>query len=243
MKLARIETAEGVREGEYLDDGRVRTDDGDYEPGEYAPRAPCEPSVFYCVGRNFRETVDQMDYEVPEKPDFFIKPPVSLHPPEAPIPYPEFSAELTYAGELAAVIDRECKHVDEATVDDIVRGYTILNDLDCLDQQRRTARKAFDTSGPLGPVIATDIDPVGLEMETHINGERRQHDTTENMLIKPREVVSFLSERVTLKPGDVISFGSPANPGLLERGDEIEIRYEGIGTLRNTVREAREVTR
>ena len=240
MKLARIETGEGLQEGEYLDDGRVRTDEGVYEPDEYHLRAPCEPSVLYCVGRNFGETVEQMDYEVPENPDFFIKPPVSLHPPEAPIPYPEFSAELTYAGELAAVIDRECSHVEEAAVDDVVRGYTILNDLDCIDQPGRTARKAFDASGPLGPVIATDIDPVGLEMETHINGERRQHDTTENMLSKPREIVAFLSERVTFRPGDVVSFGSPANPGLLECGDEIEIRYEAIGTLRNTVRERRE---
>jgi 2-keto-4-pentenoate hydratase/2-oxohepta-3-ene-1,7-dioic acid hydratase in catechol pathway len=74
-------------------------------------------------------------------------------------------------------------------------------------------------------------------METHINGERRQHDNTENMFIKPREVVAFMSERFTLKPGDVISFGSPANPGLVEPGDDIEIRYEGIGTLRNTVGE------
>jgi len=234
MKLARIETPAGVLEGEY-DDGTVHTDEGSYEPAEYDLLAPCEPSVFYCVGRNFGEKVDQMDYEVPEKPDFFIKPPVSLHPPETPIPYPGFSSELTYAGELAAVIGEECKSVSESAVDDVVRGYTILNDLDCLDQERRTARKAFDASGPLGPVIATDLDPVGLEMETHINGERRQHDNTENMFIKPREVVSFLSERFTFKPGDVISFGSPANPGLLERGDEIEIRYEGIGTLRNTV--------
>jgi 2-keto-4-pentenoate hydratase/2-oxohepta-3-ene-1,7-dioic acid hydratase in catechol pathway len=176
-----------------------------------------------------------MDYEVPDEPDFFIKPPVSLHPPETPIPYPTFSSELTYAGELAAVIDTHCKAVTEEEVDDVVRGYTILNDLDCLDQERRTARKAFDASGPLGPVVATDVDPVGLEMETHINGERRQHDNTENMFIKPREVISFLSERFTFTPGDVISFGSPANPGLLEPGDEIEIRYEGIGTLRNTV--------
>jgi 2-keto-4-pentenoate hydratase/2-oxohepta-3-ene-1,7-dioic acid hydratase in catechol pathway len=235
MKLARIETDDGVLAGEYLDDGTVRTDDGDYGPGEYNLKAPCDPSVCYCVGRNFGETVDQMDYEIPDVPDFFIKPPVSLHPPEAPIPYPEFSSELTYAGELAAVIDRACKHVDEADVDEVVRGYTILNDLDCLDQQRRTARKAFDASGPLGPVIATDVDPVGLEMETHINGERRQHDNTANMFITPREVVSFLSERVTFEPGDVVSFGSPANPGLLEPGDEIEIRYDGIGTLRNTV--------
>ena len=234
MKLARIETPAGVLEGEY-DDGTVHTDEGSYEPAEYDLLAPCEPSVFYCVGRNFGEKVDQMDYEVPEKPDFFIKPPVSLHPPEAPIPYPGFASELTYAGELAAVIGEKCESVPESAVDDVVRGYTILNDLDCLDQERRTARKAFDASGPLGPVIATELDPVGLEMETHINGERRQHDNTENMFIKPHEVVSFLSERFTFKPGDVISFGSPANPGLLERGDEIEIRYEGIGTLRNTV--------
>ena len=233
MKLARIETADGVLGGEY-DDGTVHTDRGSYRPHEYELLAPCEPAVFYCVGRNFGEKVEQMDYEVPEKPDFFIKPPVSVHDPETPIPYPSFSSELTYAGELAAVIDTECSDVAESEVDDVVLGYTILNDLDCLDQQRRTARKAFDSSGPLGPVIA-DVDPVGLEMTTHINGERRQADDTENMLINPREVVSFLSERFTFHPGDVISFGSPANPGVLRRGDEIEIYYEGIGTLRNTV--------
>ncbi|MES3517226.1 MAG: fumarylacetoacetate hydrolase family protein [Natronomonas sp.] len=233
MKRARVRTADGVVEGEY-DDGTVTTESGQYEPESYDLLAPCEPSVFYCVGRNFGEKVEQMNYEIPEKPDFFIKPPVSLHPPEVPIPYPSFSSELTYAGELAAVIGEECKHVSESDVDDVVEGYTILNDLDCLDQERRTARKAFDASGPLGPVIA-DVDPIGLEIETRINGEVRQSDNTENMFIKPREVVSFLSERFTLKPDDVISFGSPANPGLLEVGDEIEIYYEGIGTLRNTV--------
>lgn len=233
MKYARIETTAGVLEGEY-DDGTVYTDAGEYSPDEYELLAPCEPSVFYCVGRNFGEKVDQMDYDIPEEPDFFIKPPVSLHHPEQPIPYPSFSSELTYAGELAAVVDTECKHVEKEEVDDVIQGYTILNDLDCLDQERRTARKAFDSSGPLGPVIA-DIEPVGMEMTTHINGKLRQEDNTENMFNKPRETVSFLSERFTFKPGDVISFGSPANPGLLERGDEIEIRYEGIGTLRNTV--------
>jgi 2-keto-4-pentenoate hydratase/2-oxohepta-3-ene-1,7-dioic acid hydratase in catechol pathway len=233
MKHARIETTDGVFAGEY-DDGTVHTDAGTYAPDEYDLLAPCEPSVFYCVGRNFGETVEQMDYEIPDEPDFFIKPPVSLHDPETPIPYPSFTSELTYAGELAAVIGTECKHVDESAVDDVVCGYTILNDLDCLDQEGRTARKAFDASGPLGPVIA-DVDPVGIEMTTHINGELRQADNTENMFIGPREIVSFLSERFTFTPGDVISFGSPANPGLLERGDEIEIHYEGIGTLRNTV--------
>lgn len=234
MKLARIETADGVAEGEYDDDGVVHTETGSFGPDEYDLLAPAEPSVFYCVGRNFGAKVEQMDYDVPDEPDFFIKPPVSLHPPETPIPYPSFSSELTYAGELAAVVGRECKDVAEAEVDDVVRGYTILNDLDCLDQERRTARKAFDASGPLGPVVA-DVDPVGLDMTTHVDGELRQEDNTATMFVKPREVVSFLSERFTLRPDDVVSFGSPANPGLLERGDEIEIWYEGIGTLRNTV--------
>ncbi len=233
MKYARIETASGIQTGEYQD-GTVHTETGTYSPDEYELLAPCEPSVFYCVGRNYGETVDQMNYEIPEEPDFFIKPPVSLHDPGTPIPYPSFSSELTYAGELAAVIDTECKDIDTGEVDDVVKGYTILNDLDCLDQEGRTARKAFDSSGPLGPVIA-DVDPVGLEMTTHINGELRQEDNTENMFIKPREVISFLSERFTFTQGDVISFGSPANPGVLEPGDDIEIYYEGIGTLRNRI--------
>jgi len=233
MKHARIQTEAGVLEGEY-DDGTVHTEEGTYAPEDYELLPPCEPSVLYCIGKNYDETIDQMGYETPDEPTFFIKPPVSLHPPERPIPYPDFTSELTYAGELAAVIGTECKQIDENEVDDVVRGYTILNDLDCLDQESLAARKAFDASGPLGPVVA-DVEPVGIEMTTHINGERRQKDNTESMLVKPREIVSFLSDRVTLKPGDVVSFGSPANPGLLERGDEIEIYYEGIGTLRNTV--------
>jgi 2-keto-4-pentenoate hydratase/2-oxohepta-3-ene-1,7-dioic acid hydratase in catechol pathway len=233
MRHARIQTKAGVLKGEY-DDGAVHTDEGVYGAEDYELLPPCNPSVLYCVGKNYHETIDQMGYETPDEPTFFLKPPVSLHPPEQPVPYPEFTSELTYAGELAAVIDTECKNVDKSEVDNVVRGYTILNDLDCLDQESLAARKAFNASGPLGPVIA-DIDPTGIEMTTEINGERRQNDNTENMLIGPHEIVSFLSDRVTLRPDDIISLGSPANPGLIERGDEIEIHYEGVGTLRNTI--------
>jgi 2-keto-4-pentenoate hydratase/2-oxohepta-3-ene-1,7-dioic acid hydratase in catechol pathway len=237
MRLARAETPDGIVEGEYVD-GALETDDAVYEIGEEATLlAPCDPDALFCVGRNFGEKVDQMDYDVPDVPDWFIKPPHSLHPPEQPIPYPAWTDELTYAGELAAVVDEPCHEISVDEVDDALRGYTILNDMDALDQERRTARKAFDGSGPLGPWIETDYEPVGKEMETTINGERRQHDNTENMFNKPRETVAFLSERYTFRRGDVISFGSPANPGLVEPGDEIEIRYEGIGTLRNVIGE------
>jgi 2-keto-4-pentenoate hydratase/2-oxohepta-3-ene-1,7-dioic acid hydratase in catechol pathway len=235
MKLARIETEDGVQTGEYVDGG-VTTDDGErYEEGEYDLLAPCEPSALYCVGRNFGETVEQMGYDVPDEPDFFIKPPVSVIPHEAPIEYPEWTEEFTYAGELAAVVGERCHELDESEVDDAVLGYTVLNDLDALDQQGRTARKAFDGSGPLGPYVETDVDVSDMDMWTDINGDRRQEATTAQMFFTPREVVSYLSQRFTFHPGDVVSFGSPANPGLIEPGDEIAITYEGVGTLRNTV--------
>ncbi|MFB6129681.1 MAG: fumarylacetoacetate hydrolase family protein, partial [Salinigranum sp.] len=179
--------------------------------------------------------IEQMGYTRPEDPDFFIKPPVSVIGPDEPIPFPAFTDELTYAGELAAVVGERCKHVDPADVPDVVRGYTIMNDVDALDQERRTARKAFDGSAPLGPWIETDVDPTNIDMWTDIDGERRQESNTELMLFDVYEVVSFLSERFTLLPGDVITFGSPANPGTIEPGDVVEITYEGVGTLRNTV--------
>ncbi|WP_254765087.1 fumarylacetoacetate hydrolase family protein [Natrinema marinum] len=235
MKLARIATDDGTVAGRY-EDGVVHADDGVYEVGTDADfRPPCTPSALYCVGRNFAATIEQMAYERPDEPDFFIKPPASLVGHGAPIPYPSFSDEVTYAGELAAVIDEPCRNLSEDEVPEVVRGYTILNDMDALDQGERSPRKAFDASGPLGPWIETAVDPTGIDMYTDVAGERRQEANTELMLFDPYEVIAHLSRRVTFRPGDVVSFGSPANPGLVEPGDTVEITYEGIGTLRNTV--------
>jgi 2-keto-4-pentenoate hydratase/2-oxohepta-3-ene-1,7-dioic acid hydratase in catechol pathway len=237
MHYARFQTDDGELVAGDLEDGVLTTESGDaYVVGEDGSLAsPCDPSAFYCVGRNYTAKIDQMEYDVPDIPDWFIKPPVALLAPGADIVYPRWTNELTYAGELAAVIGEECHEIDEERVDDHVWGYTILNDLDALDQERRTARKAFDGSGPLGPAIATDVDPANLDMTTHVGGELRQEANTDQMLFRPREVVAFMSERYTLRRGDVISFGSPANPGGLEVGDDVEIWYEGVGTLENTV--------
>ena len=236
MRLARISTPKGPLTGEY-DDGVVHADGDAYVVGEDGHlMAPCDPAAIFCTGRNFGAKIDQMgEGDRPDRPDWFVKPPHALHPPDQPVEYPDWVSSFTYAGELAAVIDERCHDVGVDDVADHLRGYTVLNDLDAYDQDRRTARKAFDGSAPLGPWIETDVTPDGMAMETIISGERRQSATTDEMLFSPPEVVAFLSERYTFRPGDVISFGSPANPGLVERGDTIEITYEGVGTLRNTI--------
>ncbi|RKD88040.1 LOW QUALITY PROTEIN: 2-keto-4-pentenoate hydratase/2-oxohepta-3-ene-1,7-dioic acid hydratase in catechol pathway [Halopiger aswanensis] len=233
MRLARIETSDGPVTGQYQDDV-VHTADGTYEAGiDGNLLLACEPSALYCVGRNYAETLEQMEYERPEEPDFFIKSPASLRGHRLVDPLSR--VELTYAGELAAVIDEPYHDLSEDEVSEVVRGYTIMDDVDALDQQGRTARKAFDGSGPLGPWIETDIDPTGIDMYTYVNDERRQEANTELVLSDPYEIISYLSKRFTFRPGDVVAFGSPANPGLIKPGDTIEITYENIGTLRNPV--------
>lgn len=237
MRLARLLSADGPVAGEYRD-GVVHAADGKYEVGvDGTLLPPCEPSALYCVGRNYAATIDQMGYERPDEPSFFIKPPASLIGHEVPISYPAFTEELTYAGELVAVLDKRCRNLSADEVADAVRGYTIMNDLDALDQDSRTARKAFDGSGPLGPWIETNVDPVGIDMWTDIAGERRQEANTDQMLFEPAEIIAYLSERFTFEAGDVVAFGSPENPGLIEPGDTVEITYEGVGTLRNSVQE------
>lgn len=235
MRIGRLLTSEGPITGEYRD-GVVHADSGSYEvgvDGDLLP--PCEPAVLYCVGRNYDDTLSQKGYERPERPGFFLKPPTALLGHEQPIVYPKFTDELTYAGELAAVIDKRCRDLSPEDVPSVVRGYTIMNDLDALDQDNIIGRKAFDGSAPLGPVIETDVDLTDIDMWTDIAGERRQESNTSRMIFDPYELISFLSERFTFCPGDIIAFGSPGNPGMIEPGDAVEITYDGIGTLRNTV--------
>ncbi|WP_433632624.1 fumarylacetoacetate hydrolase family protein [Halomicrococcus sp. NG-SE-24] len=244
MPVARIDTGSEVLTGEF-DNGTVTVAQETYTLGEEATLLPpCQPQTVYCLGRNYPSYLEENaeviqsnlshDAEFPDEVHFFLKGGTSVVGPGEPIPYPTFSDSLGYAGELAAVIDQECKHVNATDVSDVVRGYTILNDLDAKDQTGITKMKVFDASAPLGPVIA-DVDPLSLEMRTTINGEVRQESRTSEMHRGPSQAIAELSHRVTLQPGDVIAFGSPANPGFLDPGDTVEVWYEGIGTLRNTV--------
>jgi 2-keto-4-pentenoate hydratase/2-oxohepta-3-ene-1,7-dioic acid hydratase in catechol pathway len=235
MRLARLLTPAGPVAGRY-EDGAVHAEDGTYEVGvDGRLLPPCEPTALYCVGRNYAAKIDQMEYDVPDVPDFFIKPPAALCAHGQPIRYPRFAEEFTYAGELAAVIGERCRRLSSDEAEEAIEGFTVMNDLDALDQERRTARKAFDGSAPLGPWIETDVDPTNLDISTTVGGEQRQDANTELMLFGPHEIVSYLSKRFTFEPGDCIAFGSPANPGLVEPGERVEITYEGVGTLSNPV--------
>lgn len=235
MRIARILTPGGPVRGRY-DDGRIITDEGSYEIGRDGHLLPpTDPTTIYCVGRNYADTLDHMEYDRPAEPTFFMKPRTALVAHELPIRYPSFTNELTYAGELAAVIGERCRNLSPETARESVRGYTILNDVDAIDQANLPARKAFDGSAPLGPWLETNLDPMDLSMHTDINGERRQDGTTRDMLFAVDDILSYLSRRFTFEPGDVVAFGSPPNPGVIEPGDVVEITYEGIGTLRNKV--------
>jgi 2-keto-4-pentenoate hydratase/2-oxohepta-3-ene-1,7-dioic acid hydratase in catechol pathway len=233
MRIARIDTSDGAKSGEYLD-GRVETENGEtFTVGEDATLLPpCTPSTLYCAGRNFRDYLRHKGNERPDVPHFFLKPPAALLAAERTIPYPTFADGVGYAGELAAVIGTTCRHVDPDEALEYVRGYTIMNDLDALGQEG-AGMKVFEAAAPLGPWIETELDPGDVTLRTTVGGEVRQEGTTAEMLFTPSRILSFLSHRITLRPDDVVAFGSPANPGEVLPGESVEIWYEGIGTLRN----------
>jgi 2-keto-4-pentenoate hydratase/2-oxohepta-3-ene-1,7-dioic acid hydratase in catechol pathway len=233
MKLSRVRTPDGVVTGECVDDTLTAENGERYRIGEDASLLPpCEPTTVYCAGRNYQDYLEHKGNERPEQPHFFLKPPVSPWPSGEPIPYPAFADGVGYAGELAAVIDTKCKEIEPDDVSDHVRGYTIMNDVDALGEPG-AAMKVFDAAAPLGPWIETDVDPRGLELETTVGGEVRQEGNTSEMLFDPADIVAFLSKRVTLQAGDVVAFGSPANPGEVAPGERVEIWYEDVGTLTN----------
>jgi 2-keto-4-pentenoate hydratase/2-oxohepta-3-ene-1,7-dioic acid hydratase in catechol pathway len=206
--------------------------------------APVVPSKIVCVGRNYREHAAELGNEMPSEPLLFLKAPSSLVGHEDAIVLPPYSARVEHEGELAVVIGRRAKDIDdEENPLDYVFGYTCLNDVTARDLQRKdkqfTRAKSFDTFCPVGPCVVTDIDPLDLRVETRVNGEARQRGRTSEMAFAVPFLVRYVSRMMTLEPGDVISTGTPAGVGPLLEGDTVEVEVEGVGTLRNSVRAAR----
>ncbi|MGO9293832.1 MAG: fumarylacetoacetate hydrolase family protein [Streptosporangiaceae bacterium] len=202
--------------------------------------APVLPSKVIAIGRNYADHAREMGGEPPAEPVIFLKPSTSVIGPGDPITRPvSLSERVDFEGELAVIIGRLCREVPPERVPDVVFGYACANDVTARDLQRRDGQwaraKGFDTFCPLGPWIETAADPADLEITTTVNDEVRQHSRTSLLLHDVAALVACVSAVMTLLPGDLLLTGTPAGPGPLEKGDEVAVTIEGIGTLRNPV--------
>jgi 2-keto-4-pentenoate hydratase/2-oxohepta-3-ene-1,7-dioic acid hydratase in catechol pathway len=204
--------------------------------------APVEPSKIVCIGRNYREHAKELNHPIPTEPLFFLKPPSSLIGPGDEIRRPvALSQRVDYEGELGVVIGRSCYRLPEsADVRPYILGYTCVNDVTARDLQNKDAQwtraKGFDTFCPVGPMVAANLDPwTGVRVQTSVNGELRQNGTTTDFLFPLDLLIRFISQVMTLEPGDLIATGTPVGVSPLQAGDTVEVTVEGVGSLANPV--------
>ena len=202
--------------------------------------APCVPTKVVAVGLNYRDHARELGMAVPETPILFLKPPTTVIGPGDDIRYPAMSSQVDFEGELGIVISDRVSGITPAESRRHILGYTCANDVTARDLQRQdgqwTRAKGFDTFCPAGPWIETDLDPDDLLIETWLNGERRQSSRTSQFVFGVDHLVSFISQVMTLEPGDLIITGTPSGIGPMQRGDSVEVRIEGIGSLVNKVK-------
>lgn len=202
--------------------------------------APVLPSKIIAVARNYPQHADEMGAQVRQEPEIFLKPSTSVVGSGAPVLYPPSSQQVDHEAELAVVISRLCKSVPIDRVKDVILGFTCANDVTARDLQRRDNQwgraKCFDTFCPIGPWIATEeVDPGSAHVVGEVNGEVRQTGNTADLVHPIATLIAFISDIMTLLPGDVILTGTPAGIGPVVPGDLMEVTVPGIGTLRNEV--------
>ena len=210
-----------------------------FPAGEARLLAPCAPTKIVCAGLNYKDHAAEMGMTIPVEPLIFMKAPSAVLDPGGTVKHPSLTRQLEYEGELAVVIGKKAKDVSEADAHEYILGYTCINDVTARDLQKKdgqwTRAKSFDTFAPFGPWIETELDPCCQDIETYVNGERRQSSNTGNMIFSVFYLVSFISQVMTLNPGDVIATGTPPGIGQMHVGDEVEVRISGIGSLKNTI--------
>jgi 2-keto-4-pentenoate hydratase/2-oxohepta-3-ene-1,7-dioic acid hydratase in catechol pathway len=217
------------------------------QPTDHIPLAqasldtPVHPSKIVCVGRNYREHAAELGHDVPTDPLLFFKPPSSMLAPGHSIRRPRLAQRVDHEGELGVIIGKPCYRLsDDEDVRSYILGYTCVNDVTARDLQKKdgqwTRAKGFDTFCPVGPVVTDAIDPwIGVGVETRVNGELRQEGNTRDFIFALDAVLRYISQVMTLLPGDLIATGTPKGVGPLVSGDLVEITVEGVGRLRNPV--------
>ena len=249
MKIMRFTTGRkaeyGILSGEVIQGTtgtpyhQLRYSSRHYNPSEVKLLPPCTPSKVVALGLNYYSHAEEVKMPIPTKPLLFLKPSTSVIGPEDNIVYPDSSQRVDYEAELGVVIKSRARRVPLGKALDYVLGYTCFNDVTARDLQKQdgqwTRAKGFDTFSAIGPCIETELDPGNVTLEAYLNGELKQQVNTSDLVFSVPELVSFISHIMTLLPGDVIATGTPSGIGPMHPGDVVEIKIEGIGTLRNYV--------
>ncbi len=202
--------------------------------------APCDPTKIVCIGKNYLDHAVEFGEPIPGTPTIFIKPTTSLNAPEGEIEYPASSNRVDYEGEFAFVIKKTARKVRAADAADYILGYTCVNDVTARDIQKSDAQwtrgKGFDSFCPVGPIVTDEFDPAkGMAIRTFLNGELKQNATTDLLMWDVPFLMEFITDCMTLLPGDIVSTGTPVNVGPMQKGDKVTVYVEGIGELNNTV--------
>jgi 2,4-didehydro-3-deoxy-L-rhamnonate hydrolase len=249
--LVALDGGRGASLGELIAHGEAQAPHADATPLEGARlRAPLRPGKIVAIGLNYEDHAAETGQPIPEAPVVFGKYPNTIIGPGEPIQIPPIAEQIDYEAELAVVIGRRARNVSESEALEYVFGYTNSNDVSARDLQfseggQWTRSKSIDTFCPTGPYIATRDevpDPQDLYIRAILNGEVVQDGTTSRMIFPVTELVSFLSQGMTLEPGDIIITGTPPGVGMarepqlwMKPGDEVSIEIEGLGTLTNPV--------
>jgi 2-keto-4-pentenoate hydratase/2-oxohepta-3-ene-1,7-dioic acid hydratase in catechol pathway len=202
---------------------------------------PVHPSKILCVGRNYRDHAAELGNEVPKEPLLFLKPLSSLLSPRGTIVMPTISQRVDYEGELGIVIGRRCHKIGpDEDVRPYIRGYVIVNDVTARDIQKSdgqwTRGKGFDTFCPVGPIVSDEIDPAGgqpVSVITRLNGVVKQQGSTRDFIFPIADLLRYITQTMTLEPGDLIPTGTPAGVGAVKPGDRIQVEIDGLGILEN----------
>ena len=255
MRLCRVthQSFEGARFA-HLDEGQLwLLDEGQaFETGADLPRkqsipfeeaellAPVTPSKIVCVGRNYVEHAAELGNKMPDEPLLFLKAPSAIIANGQSIELPRASNQVEHEGELGVVIGRRARNLTSSEYPlTYVLGYTCVNDVTARDLQRKdvqfTRGKSFDTFCPVGPFIVDDLDPLNVNVTTRLNGEVKQHGSTADMAFSVPFLIRYISNIMTLYPGDLIATGTPAGVSLMKAGDVVEVEIEEVGILRNPV--------
>jgi 2-keto-4-pentenoate hydratase/2-oxohepta-3-ene-1,7-dioic acid hydratase in catechol pathway len=248
---ARIELAGRPRIGT-VDGETIRLHEGTlFDPGpatgetvavaEARWLTPTEPTKMVALWNNFRAAAEKNGWAIPAEPPFFLTAPSSYAAHGEPIRAPRsYDGRVAYEGELGIVIGKTCQAVSAAEAADHIFGYTCVNDVTALELLQRdpsfpqwTRAKNFDTFGVFGPVVATGLDPSTLTVRTLVNGRERQNYPVTDMVFSPAELVSRISQDMTLVPGDVIACGTSLGVLPMKPGTVVEVAIDGIGVLRN----------